>query len=168
MKKLTIIFALLFVGLTAQIASAQTDKEKNTALLVKITSFLEEKPFDEKAKSYRENAFRYLVETKDVFVSVCTDIAKDALKKKNKFGGELLIQQSLGMAVFKLTNPDQAENENAAQLAGLQSMLKSYEAMIAENPKAKFAAMDDLIAKRDNNELKSLIEASDCGKKGKK
>ncbi len=168
MKKLTIIFTLLFVGLTAQIASAQTDKEKNTALLVNITSFLEEKPFDEKAKSYRENAFRYLVETKDVFISVCSDVTKDALKKKNKFAGELLIQQSLGMAVFKLTNPDQAENENAAQLAGLQSMLKSYEAMVAENPKAKSVAMDDLIAKRDNDELKALVEASDCGKKGKK
>ena len=100
MKKLTIIFTLLIIGLTTQIASAQTDNEKNTALLIKITKFLEENPFDAKAKDYRENAFRYLVETKDVSVTLCSDVAKEALKKKNKFSGELLLQQSFGMAVF--------------------------------------------------------------------
>lgn len=167
MKKLTIIFTLLIIGLAAQIASAQTDKEKNTALLVRITKFLEEKPFDDKAKEYRENAFKYLIETKDVSVVLCSDTTKEALKKKNKFSGELLIQQSLGMAVFKLTNPDQANDENAAQLAGIESMLRAYESMVRENPKAKFAGMDDLIAKRDKGELKAMVDAADCGKKNK-
>ena len=168
MKKLTIIFTLLIIGLTAQIATAQTDKEKNTALLVKITTFLEESPFDAKAKDYRENAFKYLIETNDVSVTLCTDTTKEALKKKNKFSSELLLQQSFGMAVFKLMNPDQKDDENAAQLAGIESMLRTYEAMVKENPKAKFAGMDDLIAKRDKGELKALVDAADCGKKDKK
>lgn len=168
MKKFTLIFvSILFIALFTQIGFAQTDKEKNIALLTKITMLLEEKPFDEKAKSYRENAFLYLVETKDVSVVVCTDVTKDALKKKNKFGGELLMQYSFGTAVFKLSNPDRKDDENAAQLAGIESMLKSYEAMVAENPKAKFQGMDDLIAKRDNGELKTLIDTAGCGKSKK-
>ncbi len=47
-------------------------------------------------------------------------------------------------------------------------MLKSYEAIVKENPKAKFAGMDDLIKKRDNGELKALVETADCGKKADK
>ena len=163
MKKTMIIFALLIVGLTAQISFAQTDKEKNTALLVKLTKFLEEKPFDEKAKENRENAFKYLIQTKDVSVIACTDLLKDVTKKKNKFGGELLIQQSLGAAVFKLQNPDKIDDENAAQLAGMESMLRTYEAMVAADSKAKFAGMDDLITKRDNGTLKAFVDAANCG-----
>ena len=167
LKKLTILFALLIVGLTAQSSFAQTDKEKNTALIVKITKFLEEKPFDAQAKSYRENAFKYLVETKDVSVVVCGgDLMKEITKKKNKYGGELLIQQSLGMAVFKLTNPANAD-ENAAQFAGYESMFRAYEQMVKEQPDAKFAGMDDLIAKRDGGTLKTQI-AADCSKKKSK
>jgi hypothetical protein len=40
--------------------------------------------------------------------------------------------------------------------------------MLAENEKAKSAGMDELIAKRDSGELKALVEAGKCGKKGKK
>lgn len=166
MKKLMIVFALLIIGLTTQIASAQTDKDKNKELLIKITKFLEEKPFDEKAKQYRENAFVFVAETKDVSVVVCGgDLTKEVTKKKNKYGGELLIQYSLAMAAFKLENPDKKDDENAAQLAGMESMLKTYEAMLAQKPDAKFAGMDDLIAKRSKGELKALVEAANCGKK---
>lgn len=163
MKKLSLIFALLVLCLTAQIASAQTNKDKNKELLIRITRFLEEKPLDEKAKQARENAFAYVIQTKDVSVTMCTDLTKGVTNKKNKFGGELLIQYSLGMAAFKLENPD--KDENAAQLAGLESMLKSYEAMVAADPKAQSAGMDELVTKRKNGELKALVDAAKCGKK---
>ncbi|MGI8545061.1 MAG: hypothetical protein ACR2MD_16495 [Aridibacter sp.] len=167
MKRITLLFAtILFIGLSVQIGFAQDTKEKNKQLLIGITEFLEEKPFDEKAESARKNAFTFVAQTKDVSVVMCTDLTKDALKKKNKYGGELLIQYSLGMAAYKLENPDK-KDENAAQLAGLESMLKSYEAMVAEKPDAKFQAMDELITKRDNGELKTLIDTAGCGKSKK-
>ena len=68
---------------------------------------------------------------------------------------------------FKLTNPDK-NDENTAQVAGLESMLRAYETMVKENPKAKFSAMDDLVTRRDNGELKTLVETADCDKKNKK
>ncbi len=87
-------------------------------------------------------------------------------EKKNKFKAELLMQFTFGMAVFKLENPDQKDDEIAAQVAGLESELRTCEVMVCENPKAKSQGMDDLIAKRDGDELKTLVESSDC--KGKK
>ena len=167
MKKLTIIFALFIIALTAQagfgqdLRSDSNDKE----MLIKTARLLEQKPFDKNAKKLRETAFRYIAETNDVSVVVCTgDLTKAALEKKNKYGAELSIQYTIGMAAYKLENAGK-EDENAAQLAGMESMLKSYEAMVKEKPEAKFAGMDDLVAKRDKGELKAMIDAAGCGKK---
>jgi hypothetical protein len=78
------------------------------------------------------------------------------------------MQFSFGMAIFKLENPDKKNDENAANLAGLESMLRTYEAMVAENEKAKNAELDALLAKRGNDELKTVVDAAGCGKKEKK
>ena len=165
MKRISIL-SLLFFCLTtaAQVATAQekpTDKEN----LIKIVRFLEEKPFDKNAKKYREWGFLYVAQTKDVSVTVCTDGIKPVMEKKNKFGGELLVHYSIAMAAFKLENPTKVDDEDATQLAGVESMLKSYEAMVKENPKAKFAGVDGLVEKRNKGELAALLEANNCKKK---
>jgi len=163
MKKLTIVLTILLIGLTAQVGFGQKPSDKEN--LIKIVRFLEEKPFDENAKKYREWGFLYVAETKDVSVTVCTDAIKPALDKKNKYGGELMIHYSIAMAAFKLENPSKANDEVTAQISGVESMLKSYEAMVKEKPKAQFAAMDALIEKRNKNELAAFIEANSCQKK---
>lgn len=171
MKKLTIIFTLFLIALTAQAGFAQekvSDQEMQQ-LLIKASRFLELKPFDKDAEDIRGAAMRYVIETKDVSIIICGGEMMDPiLNKKNKYGTELLGQYTIGMAAFKLANPDKKTDENAAQLAGIESMLRAYEAMVAEKPKAKFAGMDALVAKRDKNELKAIVDAADCGKKEEK
>lgn len=167
MKKLTIIYALFLIALTAQISFTQelTTGRGDKEMLIKTVRLLETSPFDKSAKELRSAAFRYIAETKDVSVVVCGgDLNKAALDKKNKYGGALLIQYTIAMAAYKLENAGK-DDENAAQLAGLESMLKSYEAMVSEKPEAKFAGMDELIAKRDKGELEAMVKAADCGKK---
>ena len=161
MKKLTIIFALLIIGLTAQYGFGQT-KSSDKETLIKIVRLLEEKPFDENAKKYREWGFLYVAETKDVSVKICTDTIKPVMDKKFKYNSELMIHHALAMAVFKFENPAKADDELAAQLAGLESTLRSYEAMVKEKPKAKFAALDALVEKRNKNELAAYIAANNC------
>lgn len=168
MKNFAFLFAtILLIGLAAQLSFAQNTaeaKERNKELFIKITRFLEESPFDEQAKQSRENAFAFLVETEDVSVTICTELVKEATKKKNKYAGELLIQYSIGVAAFKLEFPERKDDENAAQLAGLESMIKSYQAMVAVRDNAKFKGMDDLIAKRDAGELSQFVVDANCGK----
>ena len=167
MKKLSFTFiALLFIGVTVQSAFAQNTKERNTKLLVNITKFLEDKPFDAKAENSRKNAFAFVSQTKDVSVTICSgDLTKQITKKKNKYGGELLIQYAIAMASFKLQNPDKKDDEDAAQLFGIESMLRSYESMISVKEKARYKGMDELIAKRDNDELPKIIKKAKCDKK---
>lgn len=168
MKKLSIIFALLIVGLTAQITFAQSQKEKDRAAFISNTRLLEKKPFDENAGAARNWGFKWVADTDEVSVVLCSETMKLIPEKKNKFKGELLMQFTFGMAVFKLENPDKKTDENAAQLAGLESMLRTYEVMVAENEKAKNTELDALLVKRNNGELKALVDAAGCGKKDSK
>ena len=137
-------------------------------MLVQIAQMLEEQPFNEKAKDFRAWAITYVIQTDAVSVVVCAGkIVEPLLDKKNKYGSELTGQYTIGMAAFKLKNPDKADDENAAQLAGLESAIKAYQAMVKEKPKAQFVGMDDFAAKLQSGELKKMVDEADCGK-GKK
>ena len=161
MKKLTIILAFLIVGLSAQMNFAQSEKET----LIKTVRALEEKPFDKETKKMREQSLRWVIETDQVSVTACGGVMSPFLEKKNKFGSDLMVAYTLGMAAFKLENPDKKGDENAAQLAGLESALKSYEAILKENPKGKFDAVDVLLTKRTDGTLPKYVADADCGKK---
>lgn len=164
MKKLALILTLIVIGMSAQTAFAQSQKEKDRATFISNARLLEKKPFDPNAAAARDWGFRWLVETDQVSVVLCSDTMKLIPDKKNKFKSELLMQFSFGMAVFKLENPDQKADETAANLAGLESMLRTYETMVAANEKAKNADLDALLVKRGNGELKALVEAAKCSK----
>jgi hypothetical protein len=164
MKKLTMILMLLAFALFSQTIKAQQTIDKTT--FIKAVKILEQDPFIKDAKKYREVLTFYLIETKDVGVVVCTsDATKTLFDKKYKFSNELFGQNMYGMAVFKLENPDKKDDEKAAQLAGVESMLRAYEAMVKQNPKAQFATADDLLAKRTNGTLAKFVADNDCSKK---
>lgn len=164
MKGFTIISLALIIGLVAQISFAQSQNEKDRSSFIANAKLLEKKPFDSNASGAREWGFRWLIETKDVSVSLCTDTMKLIPEKKNKFKSELPMQFSFGMAVFKLENPDKKTDENAANLAGVESVLRTYEAMLASNEKAKNAELDAMVTKRNNGELKAVVDAAACPK----
>ena len=163
MKKITILMMLILFGLTAQLTYGQSDKPSDKETLVKAAQILEAQPFHEKAKDFRGWAMRYVIETDDVSIIICSQMVSAVLEKKNKYSSELLAQYSIGMAAFKLSNPDKAKDENAAQLAGMESMLRAFENMVKEKPKAKFQALDELVTKRNNGELKMFVENAKCG-----
>ena len=166
MKKLSIILTLFVFALTAQVAFSQSKEEKDRAAFINNTRLLEKKPFDPNAGAARQWNFKWVSDTDQVSVVACGESFMLIPEKKNKFKGELLMQYMFGMALYKLENPDKKDDENAAQLAGLESMLRTYEAMVAENEKAKNAVLDALVAKQKSGELKTMVEAANC-KKGK-
>lgn len=157
LSALVICFAGGFVNTTAQ--------ELGPTQLIQAARFLEAKPFDKNAEAVRSMAVRYVIETKDVSVVICAgDITKPFLDKKNKNSTELIGQYTIVMAAFKLENPAKKDDENAAQLAALESVLRTYETMLREKPKSKHALMDEYILKRDKGELKAVVDGANCGK----
>ena len=84
------------------------------------------------------------------------------VEKKYKYNSELFTQYTIGMAAYKLSNPDKVQDEYAVQLAGVGSAVTSYEAIVAGQPKAKNAFMDDLLTKRDQGALAAYVKENNC------
>ena len=162
-KHLSLCLSVLVVicGIGGSLVHAQTDSEK----FIKASSFLEQKPLDKTAKDLRAWAITYLANTTEVRFAICSsDLTKPLMDKTGKYNAEIFAQYTIGMAAFKLANPERKADENAAQLAGFQSALSAYKAIVKQDPQAKTAAIDDVLAKSDKGKLLDLINTIGCGK----
>jgi len=167
MKTLSIFGSILIICLAAQGSFGQEQRDREQATFLRNAKLLEAKPFDPNAAGARSAAFKWVIDTDQVTVGVCSSMMNLIPEKKNKFKSELFMQQTLGMAVFKLEAPDKKPDEKAAQLAGVESMLRTYETMVGIDEKAKNPKLDDLLAKQKSGELKALVDAAfDAGKCG--
>ncbi len=134
----------------------QADREK----LIASTKLLEQEPFHADAPDLRRWALVWLQKTPDVEVTLCEAASPFLDEKLQATGGpELMLQSMMANGSFKLQNP--GAEENAAQLAGLESALKAYEAMLRQKPEFKTASIDDLLVKRDKGELGAVAVCKD-------
>ena len=156
MKKLTIILTLVIIGLTAQSGFGQenkTEKEK----FIETVKLLEQQPLHKDAKELRSWAMKY---SEDVDTKVCENIF--GLFMGENVGGELLSQYLIAMAAFKLSNPEKKADENAAQLAGLESAVKVYEITSATGSRVKLKKFEQLKTIRNSGKLADVIKAAKC------
>jgi hypothetical protein len=164
MKRLSAITScLLLLFLLASfgfIGKAQTDQINGPETLIKASRFLEQKPLDKDAKKLRSMAIGWLIVTDKVSVQACSLLL--GVDKKYKYSSELFGQYTIAMGAFKLSNPEKVQDEEAVQQAGVDSALASYEAIVAEQPKAKNAFMDDLLAKRSQGSLAAFVKENNC------
>ena len=156
----TVCLILLLLLTTLGFGSTQADEVNSPETFIKATRFLEQKPLDKNAKKVRSMAMEWLIVTDKVSVKACSLLL--SVDKKYKYSSELFGQYSFGMGAYKLANPDKAQDENAVQQAGVESAMTSYEAIVAEQPKAKNAFMDDLLAKRGEGSLVAYVKANNC------
>jgi hypothetical protein len=161
MKKLIILSTLLMMGLTAQFASAQQSSKE---LVVRAAKAMETAPGTPETAQLASPALKYLIETEDVSLIVCGGVISPILEKKNKNSSEMVGAYTIGMGAYKIQNPNSTD-EDAAQLAGLELALKTYEVLVNAKPKMKFDAVEQLIAKRSSGELAAYVQAAACGKK---
>lgn len=104
----------------------------------------------------------WIIATDKVSVVMCAGLLS-RMGDKYKYSSEMLGQYTIGMAAFKLTNP--GKDEDSAQLAGYESALISYEAMVKEQPKAKNSFLDELLTKRSDGTLAEFATNSCKDKK---
>jgi hypothetical protein len=168
MKKTNLLALTVLLLFSCQYSFGQSQEQKDRESFLNNAKILEQRPFDSNASGAREWGFKWLIETDQVSVVLCGETMELIPDKKNKFKSELMMQFTFGQAVYKLENPDKKNDEIAAQLAGAESMLRTYEKMLAENSKARNADLDSLVVKRNNGELKALIESRKCESKSSK
>ncbi|HEX5000660.1 MAG TPA: hypothetical protein VFY29_20720 [Terriglobia bacterium] len=164
--KLTILAAasLLLASLLPPTSNAlpQTTDTEIQALLMAQT-LLEEKPFDAKARDVRAAAMRWIIDTDKVSVTICGNLFDD-LDDNYVHASDIVVQYAIGMAAFKLTKPARVADESAAQLAGIESALTSYRAMVKERPGVKTTFLESLLAKQAAGELADFVKKNNCVK----
>jgi hypothetical protein len=159
-----IIAVMLTVVMMAGICSAadrgpSTPDERERA--VRAAALLQTDPLSATARSEREWGILWLIQVPDVSVSMCLHPKEP---RKYKFSGELTAAHMMSMAAFVIQNPAQAKDQSAMWRAGTEGMLRAYEAMVKENPKAKNAWYDALLQQRDLESLRSYLAdlAANC------
>ena len=151
---------LLLLLTTPGFGSTQEGDVSGPETFIKATRFLEQKPLDKNAKKLRSLAMEWLIVTDKVGVKACSLLL--SVDKKYKYSSELFSQYTFGMGAYKLANPDKAQDEDAVQQAGVESAMTSYEAIIAEQPKAKNSFVDELLAKRSQGSLAAYVKENNC------
>lgn len=155
------LVAILLVAAVGFPRGSQKNEKDEAAMLIKAASFLAEKPFDKDAKNVRAWAINWIITTDKVSVTVCS-LLLSGNDKKYKYSPEILGQYTIGMAAFKLSNPEKANDDDAAQLSGIVSALTAYSAMLKEQPKARNAFLDDLVVKSTDASWPNYVKQNNC------
>ena len=152
---------LILLLVSSAFAAVNQEPKDDVSKLIAAARFLEQTPFDKKAKDVRKWALEWVIATDKVSVSLCGSLVSGVNKgKEYKHSGETTAQYAIGMAAFKLANP--GKDEASAQLAGFESVLSAYEAMMKEQPKAKNTFLDELLAKRADGTLAQYLADNNC------
>ena len=152
---------LLLVTSASFSGTTQKDKKNEPEMLIKAARVLEEKPLAKDAKDIRRWALEWIIATDKVSVTACS-LLISGIDKKYKYEADIFGQYTIGMAAFKLANPGKGGDEDAVQMAGIESALISYEAIIKEQPKATNSFLDELVTKRNHGELAAFAKQNNC------
>jgi hypothetical protein len=163
---LTVMLVLLCCvsSVYAQKRGPSTPEERKKA--VAMATFLETNPLAKEAKEMRGALLHFLTEVPDISVTLCTNVFGDS-KFKGDYEAELLGQTAFSQAKFIIEHPDQAQDEAAVQLAGVEGVLRTWQAIKTAKPKAKFPLLDELLAKQQSLTLAEHVKENLQGCKKK-
>jgi hypothetical protein len=167
LRKTSLLFIAIVCLCSVQSAWAQDRPPSTPEQLkqaVEMTTFLETSPLAKEAKDYRMKLFAFIAGAPDVNVKLCTSVLGESKRLKGDYEGELVsFQLMFGQAKFIIENPDQAKDDAAVYLGGVESVLRTWEAIKAAKPKAKFPLLDELLQKRQAGTLAEHVKAGMSG-----
>jgi hypothetical protein len=155
LKTIAIAFTALMLALptAGQAADAEPDAKKFT----RLTQALETDPLQATGREMRAWLFNWMEKSPDVTITVC-DVLGPIPSDKPPFGLELWAQALAGNAAFQIAHPDKKRDAVATQVAGVESMLKSYAVILATDPKARIPYVDELLKFKAAGKLKVFME----------
>lgn len=147
--------AICISGL-AQDRGPSTHEEREMAL--KAARLLEADPLHKDAKKVRSWFTLWLIQIPDITIELCSDSLGPLGGSKKNYSSEIFGQTMYSSAAFIIENPDRAKDRVAVNLAGVEGALKAYESILKTKPKARWEFLDQLIAKRENGDLRAYVE----------
>ena len=84
----------------------------------------------------------------------------DFIQEQNKYTPQLSYQATFGSAAYIIEHPDKAGDLDAQFLAGVESALKAYSAIVKSEPQARSKALDDLLEKQKQGKLAEFVRSA--------
>ena len=127
------------------------------AKVIDLTHKLETDPLNPQADEWRVWLAQWIDEVPDVVVPICPPLLPQLLRNNRNYAHELAMQVVFSSAVFIVEHPEQQVDQQAVFQAGVDGMLKSYQAILKAKPRARWYFLDSLIQMRDKGELKEYL-----------
>lgn len=153
MRSLALAFALPL--LLAATAAAAPEKDADRAARYAVE--LERKPLATDAADQRQWLLHWVNDTPDYTVTVC-DVLAEGQKVGSPYSAELLAQQLFGNVAYQIAHPTGRKDEITLQMAGIESALRTYQALLEHDPTAHVAYLDTLLDKQRAGALKAFMQ----------
>jgi hypothetical protein len=125
----------------------------------------EANPLGPNAIHEREWVIKWVIEIPDVHVNFCSSILDKMNRSDKKDGPALLAAMMMGQTEFVLQSADRQRGQSAEYQAGVEAVLRVYEALLKVNPKDRQPYLDDLLQRREAGTLEQFVkdrEAESC------
>jgi hypothetical protein len=143
----------------AQIAAAQdTSTPEERRQWVEVTHKLESTPLDDDFNKQGEAALQRLSDVHDVHVPLCPALLSEFKGMKYTYAHTILRQYMLASGAFIIENPEKAADSKAATLSAVESVLKTYQAILTLKPDAKSKQLDDLLKQQHQGKLSDALQ----------
>jgi hypothetical protein len=166
LRKTSLLFVVLAILGCAAAAPAQNQRGPSTPderkRVVEMVNYLEANPLAKEAKDYRSKLLVFLIEVPDITLTLCSGVLGEK-RFKGDYQSELFGQLALSQAKFLIEHPDKARDNAAAHLAGVEGVLRTWQAIKAAKPKAKLPLLDELLEKQQAGTLAEYVKG---GRKG--
>jgi hypothetical protein len=169
MRYSRLVLSLFFLLALAAAVTAQDDQPKRAPStaderqrFIALTHKLEQSPLDKSLYKEKAWAKKWLDDVPDVNVTICAPIlfGMDFVAEQNAYAPQLSYQATFGSAVFVIEHPDKKGDTAAQYVAGVESALKSYSAIVKNNPDAKSKALDGLLEKQKQGKLADFVHGA--------
>jgi hypothetical protein len=156
------VWILLLGFVAVVIAQGASSQETSTAeermRWVEITHKLESSPLDDSVNKQGEAALKRLSDVHDIRVPLCPALLNEFNGMKYTYSHPITRQFMLASGAFLIENPGKAGDKNAMNAAAVESVLKTYPAILQQKPDAKAKALDDLLKKHSLGRLKDFVQ----------
>jgi hypothetical protein len=166
--------ALILFSLSLLFAQNEPKRSPSTAeerqRFLALTRKLEQSPLDKTLYEEKKWAKQWLEDVPDINVTICAPLlfGTDFMREENRYTPQLSYQATFGSAAYIIEHPDKAHDTSAQYVAGVESALKAYNAILKSRPEAKSRALDDLLEKQKQGKLAEFVGQASKGCEDKK
>ena len=165
MRKAVLFPFLLFslLAVTLSVAQDEPKRAPSTAeerqRFLTLTRKLEQNPLDKSLYADKKWAKDWLQDIPDINVNVCAPLlfGMQFVLEQNQYTPQLSYQATFGSAAYIIEHPDKAGDTAAQFVAGVESALKAYSAILKTDPQARSKALDNLLEKQKQGKLAEFV-----------